>query len=89
MWEGNKTYFMSRDDFGTIKHFCTRIERDAIGNKTMMPLSLGRFADVLNGQPSLDDLKKAQYKFERLTLSELNAFGNSDIENAIPLFGKD
>lgn len=89
MWEGNQTYFMSRDDFGTIKHFCTRIERDAIGNKTMMPLSLGRFSDVLNSAPSLDDLQKAGYKCERLTLAELNAFGDSDIENAIPLFAKD
>lgn len=89
MWEGNQTYFMSRDDFGTVKHFATRIERGPIGETQIVYASLGRVFDILNSQPSIEDLQKAGYRWERLTLAELQAFGDSDIENAIPLFAKD
>jgi hypothetical protein len=88
MYENTATYIMTPDDFGTIKHFCVRIERDVIGNVMMTPLSLGRFYDVLNSSPSIKNLQSAGYKWERLTLKELDAFGSPDFENVIPLFEK-
>jgi hypothetical protein len=89
MLEGDKVYFMSNDDFGTLKYLYIRIDQSPIGGvRNVICPSIGRFFDLLNSQPSLDDLKKAGYKTELLRPAELLAFGNPDFENSIPIFSK-
>jgi len=89
MYENGKSYFMDSANFPQVRYILAKYQAGpmrAFDQKTF--LTLGRVMDIVHCQPSIDDLGKAGYKMLPLTTEELNAFGNPDIENAIPVFTK-